>query len=136
MKQTKSTNVNASKAKQSSSSPLRRGGGEVKQSLLFHVITFIYIIIAVGIYKIYKLFKKTVLLRFLKRIYNIIAIQFCILEANSLHRLTDQRYYVLKIDGKIRVFSTKQINLLRNKRFFGKNLDYIKLQQISYYKTK
>ncbi len=109
---------------------------EAKQSLLLHLITFIYIIIVVGIYKIYKLFEKTVVLRFLKRIYNIIAIQFCILEANSLHRLTDQRYYVLKIDGKIRVFSTKQINLLRKKHFFSKNLDYYKLQQISYYQTK
>ena len=129
MKQTKSTN-------QQMSLRARPATSTKSQNLLLHLITFIYIIIAVGIYKIYKLFKKTVLLRFLKRIYNIIAIQFCILEANSLHRLTDQRYYVLKIDGKIRVFSTKQINFLRNKRFFGKNLDYIKLQQISYYKTK
>lgn len=105
---------------------------EAKPSKILKAIIIIYIA-----------YKKTMSIignslpgRFLKRIYNIIAIQFCKWEAKSLHNLTGQQYYVIKVFGKIRVTSTKQINYNRRKRVLSKSLDYYKLQEIAIYKTK
>ena len=72
----------------------------------------------------------------LKRIYNLISIQFCIWEAKSLHKLTNQQYYVIKAYGKIRVMSCKQINYYRRKRTLSKSIDYYKLQELCIFKTQ
>ncbi|MCX6232630.1 MAG: hypothetical protein NTZ33_13925 [Bacteroidetes bacterium] len=74
--------------------------------------------------------------RFIKRLWNIIAIQFCIWEAKSLHKLTNKQYYVLKVYGKISVMSTTQINYNRRKRLINKSLDYYRLQELCIFKTK
>ncbi len=79
---------------------------------------------------------KTMPGRFSVRIYNIIAIQCCIWEAKSLHKLTNQQYYVLKVFGKVRVMSTRNINYNRRKRTLSKSLDFYKLQELCIFKTK
>lgn len=58
-----------------------------------------------------------------------------IIKADKLKRETKRRQYVLKLDKQYLVFNRSQINTLKRKGLLSKNLDFVMLDRIAYYKT-
>jgi hypothetical protein len=56
-------------------------------------------------------------------------------KANRLHFLNGKRYWVIKLQGKYRVFSGADIKALKARGIFRKDVDFIKLQSIAIYNT-
>jgi hypothetical protein len=71
----------------------------------------------------------------MRKLLNIIRLKLATWEADGLHNITGQQYYVLKYGGRFKVLSAKHIKQLKRRRVIKKNLDWNKLQEISLYKT-
>lgn len=56
-------------------------------------------------------------------------------EANTLHKLTGRKYYVIKLYGKLIVTNRIGIKRLKQKKILLKSFDYSKLSEIAVYET-
>ena len=56
-------------------------------------------------------------------------------KANRMHDIYGKRYWVIKLLGKFRVYSTADIKDLRQQKVFSRNLDFIELQKWANYNT-
>ena len=56
-------------------------------------------------------------------------------EADTLHRLTGRKYYVIKVYGKLIVTPRFGIKRLKQKRILSKSFDYYQLSEIAVYET-
>jgi len=57
-------------------------------------------------------------------------------DANMQHMLDGKRYWVLKLQGKYRVYNNQDIKRGRKAKIFQKDLDFLKLKEFSVYHTK
>jgi len=57
-------------------------------------------------------------------------------QADSLRESTNLQHYVLKYNGKLRVFSARRIRNMRKTGRLSKSFDWKKLNEIALYKTK
>ena len=56
-------------------------------------------------------------------------------EANTLHRMTGRKYYVIKVYGALIVTNRHGIKRLKQKKILLKGFDYAKLSEIAVYET-
>ncbi len=60
---------------------------------------------------------------------------FAVRKAKRMHQLTGKRYWVIKLRGLFRVYSTTDIKNLKAAKIFNKNIDFIELQNVAAYNT-
>ncbi len=56
-------------------------------------------------------------------------------EADTLHRLTGRKYYVIKVYGRLIVTGRHGIKRLKQKKILLKSFDYAQLSEIAVYET-
>ncbi len=71
----------------------------------------------------------------MKEIIDLIRLKLACWKANMLHKTTKQQYYVIKYQGRPKVFSSRQIKYMKKVRILNKKLSWEKLQEVAIYKT-
>jgi hypothetical protein len=56
-------------------------------------------------------------------------------KANRLHRLDGKRYWVIKLSGWYRVYSSADIKALKEQKVFKRDIGFVELQGIAAYNT-
>ncbi len=77
------------------------------------------------------------MITFLKRFWNYLRVQSAIKSANKLNKLTNKKYYVIKVFNKIRVYDRLHINYLISEGILSPRLrNSYELHKIALYFTK
>lgn len=63
-----------------------------------------------------------------------IRLKRAIKEANEMKKLTNRKYYVMRWQNKLKVFSAMQLRNMRKKGIL--NIDWLKIQETALYITK
>lgn len=56
-------------------------------------------------------------------------------KAKRMHNVTGKRYWVIRLQGRYYVMSNDDIKLAKARKVFQKDIDHIKLHQVSAYRT-
>ena len=72
-----------------------------------------------------------------KRFVNYVLVKNAIRHADKMHQLTKKRYFVIKVDGKVRVYDRDKIDELFRLGIFRKEMkDYLYIIRQCLYHTK
>jgi len=68
-------------------------------------------------------------------LWSLIVLAWKKFEADSLHKATGRKYYVIKVYGRMIVTHKQGIKRMKTRRILKKDFDYAKLAEIAIYET-